>query len=538
MSLLAAFNIDEASGDVIDVTGNGHSWTLNTGAQRTAAGGGVDATTGGNSGSGKGLTKLGTGMAVLANPAFGQTTARSFMLWMKGAGNGVWIFRFYITGADTGSWGLYLLGGNLTLRLRKGGSNTNITTPFPGDGNWHHVAGTYDGTNSRLYLDSTLVATSGTVTAPLDTADLIDCLETSLTTQTIDDIRIHDEVLSQPTIATLMSTPVAASEGSTGVLLGTLSLPTAALVGDSTATATLAGTVLTPVSALTGTATGSGVVAGQLSGALGALAGSARSAGQVAGIIPLVTGELNAGARSDGDLFGAVTEAEASLTGSIETEGGILLGVLPSTTGSVTGDALSEGSIAAMLPAAAGELVGAANSEGQLSGVLPSLSGIFTGEHYVPSVGGLVIVLPQLVSITGRMRYVTELNEQRRMTRQFIAASPVDIALIPNTEARTASGAVSLTGGVPRPIQRFRLIPMSHTERPDQSTTGSGVGVGGVQRKYDLTLLGEWDAVVQPNDYWFDESGQKYVVDAVISFNGYETKGLVMSYGRRASIVA
>lgn len=199
MTLLAAFNFDEASGNVLDVTGNGHDWALNTGAQRTASGHTLG-----------GLQKVSAGFATIAATPFGQTTNRTFMFWNQGLGNAVWWLRWYATTPDTGTWGIYNLSGNINLRVRKGGANTNITTPTPGDGLWHHYAGTYDGTNSRLYLDGTLVATSGTVAAPLDTADSIDCLETSLATQTMDDLRIYDEVLTQSQIAALMATPVAA----------------------------------------------------------------------------------------------------------------------------------------------------------------------------------------------------------------------------------------------------------------------------------------------------------------------------------------
>jgi hypothetical protein len=144
--------------------------------------------------------------------------------------------------------------------------------------------------------------------------------------------------------------------------------------------------------------------------------------------------------------------------------------------------------------------------------------------------------LPKITGGTG-VTVSTELRMQRRNTQAFIEASPMDIVLIPQTEQRTASGAVALVDGSPKPTQRFRLIPMSHTERPATSTSGAGAGSGGVQRKYDLTLLGNWDALIYPNDYWVDANGQKYVVDAVIPYNGYEVKGLVMSYGRRGSIV-
>lgn len=202
MPLLAAYNFDEASGDALDHSGNARHWTLNTGAQRT---------TGDSGHTDEGLTKLGAGMATVATPAFGQTSSRTFMFWLKGQGNAVWWLRFYIAAADTGAWGLYLLGGNLTLRLRKGGANTNTSVAWTDDGLWHHYAGTYDGTNGRLYKDGVLVATSAAVTAPIDAADSIQVLETSLTTQTMDDLRVYDEALSQSAIATLMDTPVGAA---------------------------------------------------------------------------------------------------------------------------------------------------------------------------------------------------------------------------------------------------------------------------------------------------------------------------------------
>lgn len=204
MTELLACNFDEASGDVVDYSGQGNGWTLNNGGTRTAdgAGHGVD----GADGAGRSLTKNTTGLVQVASPAYGQTTARTAMFWMKNDGNSVWWFRFYIVGDDTGSFGLYRLSGNLTLRLRKGGSNTNTAVAWTGDGDWHHFAITYDGSNGRLYIDGTLVATSATVTAPLDSADSIEVMESSLD-QWMDELRIFDEALDQPTIASLMDTP-------------------------------------------------------------------------------------------------------------------------------------------------------------------------------------------------------------------------------------------------------------------------------------------------------------------------------------------
>lgn len=64
--------------------------------------------------------------------------------------------------ASTMSWGLdYEASGAVSFRLATvGGSNITLTSPLTtyGDGNWHHVVGTYDGVNGLLYVDGSLVA--------------------------------------------------------------------------------------------------------------------------------------------------------------------------------------------------------------------------------------------------------------------------------------------------------------------------------------------------------------------------------------------
>lgn len=124
-----------------------------------------------------------------------------------------------------------------------------------------------------------------------------------------------------------------------------------------------------------------------------------------------------------------------------------------------------------------------------------------------------------------------ELAMQRRNTQAFIEASPVELVLVPHTDVKTPSGGVVTTPGTPRVPQRFRLIPMSSVERPSESTNG------GEQRKYDMTLLGNWDCVMDIGDEFSDVDGNTYVIDALVPFNNYERKGLVTSYGRRGRIV-
>jgi hypothetical protein len=116
---------------------------------------------------------------------------------------------------------------------------------------------------------------------------------------------------------------------------------------------------------------------------------------------------------------------------------------------------------------------------------------------------------------------------QRNLTHWFIMSDPMEIALTPYAELRTGSGGVALQAQPPRETQTFRLIPFSAFESPVRSPDQ------GVQRKYDFTLLGEWNAIMDVNDRWTDEVGQTWVIDNLVSANGYERKGLVISYGKQ-----
>jgi hypothetical protein len=121
-----------------------------------------------------------------------------------------------------------------------------------------------------------------------------------------------------------------------------------------------------------------------------------------------------------------------------------------------------------------------------------------------------------------------EIRVNRQLTHWFILSAPTQIVLTPYEGVRTGSGAVTWQAQAPRDIQTMRLIPMSASERPVQSANG------GVQRKYDFTLLGEWSSIMAENDRWTDEVGQEWVIDSLVSYNGYERKGMVMSYGKKA----
>lgn len=125
-----------------------------------------------------------------------------------------------------------------------------------------------------------------------------------------------------------------------------------------------------------------------------------------------------------------------------------------------------------------------------------------------------------------------EIRMQRKNTHWFIMADPITLALTPVTETTTAGGGTAIASGAKRDTQVFRLIPMSHTERPQRSVTGAFGTSAGVQRRHDFTLLGEWNAMMEPGDWWEDERGERWMIDEMVPHNGYETRGLVTAYGK------
>lgn len=122
-----------------------------------------------------------------------------------------------------------------------------------------------------------------------------------------------------------------------------------------------------------------------------------------------------------------------------------------------------------------------------------------------------------------------EIRIQRRNTSAFIAADPTDLGLTPRVETVTPGGGKTFSDGIQRVTQRFRLIPASHVERP---LSGVAATASGQQRRHDFTLLGEWNALMEPGDWWDDERGERWVIDEMVPHNGYETRGLVTSFGK------
>lgn len=202
MAILAAYGFNEPSGDTcVDYSGNGHDFSI--------AGGDFTRPTGHTH---TGLARTGgTTPAVVAEPAFGQTSDRTLMLWMKDPAEITqWVIRWDIDSLGSGGWGILLFGSIIVAQARNAGGLIRVECTRPTDGQWHHYAATYKASTNTVsfYLDGSLTD-SDTLTAPMRTdADRIDLAEFTSTATILDDIRIFDEALDATSINFYMNTPV------------------------------------------------------------------------------------------------------------------------------------------------------------------------------------------------------------------------------------------------------------------------------------------------------------------------------------------
>lgn len=126
-----------------------------------------------------------------------------------------------------------------------------------------------------------------------------------------------------------------------------------------------------------------------------------------------------------------------------------------------------------------------------------------------------------------------ETRVNRELTHAFIMSDPMEIQLIPYLDVRQPSGGMVPTAQPARETQTFRLIPMSSADRPRTSSSAAVAADEGVQRRYEYTLLGEWNCLMSEKDQWTTPDGQVLVIDSIVSNNGYERKGMITSYGRK-----
>lgn len=122
----------------------------------------------------------------------------------------------------------------------------------------------------------------------------------------------------------------------------------------------------------------------------------------------------------------------------------------------------------------------------------------------------------------------TELLVQRKITHAFIRAEPVDLGLSRRAETRTPGGGVDRNFVRQLPTQTFKIIMISPAGGSIEQRAEDGT-----ERRTDFVLLGEWNADVAIGDYWDDSTGQRWEIQSLIPYNGYEVRANVASYGRR-----
>lgn len=356
MTLLYAYNFDEASGALIDYSGAGRNVTLAGSLVRTA---------GGTGHTDQGLSQT-TTSADSVGPAISglQTANYTVMAWVKRTTNALdgWFCEFKASGS--GDRGILFLSGNIQSRARNsGGTVVGASAAQPTAGTWYHAAGSYDGTTLRLFINGTQVATAA-LAAPLKTTSTGSHLIDALGSETIiDDVRYYDAALTAGEISTLMTTPVTGATTATGTISGTLPSMVGSLTGSVRVSGTQTGTLPSITGSLTGTIRASGTVAASLPSMTGSLAASLKASGTAAAILPALTGSLT------GDISDPATPVTGTLSGS-----------LPAIQGFVSGGFTVSGTIPGLMPAMIAAVTVTVLVAASLAGNLPGLVASMTGQ--------------------------------------------------------------------------------------------------------------------------------------------------------------
>lgn len=199
---LAAYNFDEATGPVVDYGASGAYGFSLTGTDTNRVAGHTLT----------GLRSTGAVSAVL--PDVGRTPSRTVMAWLAFSGIVTsWPILFNVASLDSGGWGILYLAPDIAIQARNTSTFVRASVAWPTDGQPHHVAGTYDGSAVRLYLDGVLQGSPVALTGPLRTDTDPPKLWSgtgSMSSGYLDDLRIYDAALGAGEIAAAMATPVTA----------------------------------------------------------------------------------------------------------------------------------------------------------------------------------------------------------------------------------------------------------------------------------------------------------------------------------------
>lgn len=159
---------------------------------------------------GKALSFDGNDYVIVPDSSLLEPDRITVEAWVKSSGtpgNYRYIVSKYLPTkpGNYSSYGLYTANSG-GLKFYIGLSSTWVASPDAGtgiwDGNWHHIAGTYDGSAVKLYVDGEPVAGAGSTTSDIEYEGTGDLFIGAYTTTsycfsgTIDEVRIWDGALT------------------------------------------------------------------------------------------------------------------------------------------------------------------------------------------------------------------------------------------------------------------------------------------------------------------------------------------------------
>ena len=188
---------------------------------------------------GKGGTFNGSSSNIIA-PSFMPTgsSSRSVSAWVKTTvSNTNMTILKYGANSTNSAFIFRILNGQLGIAFY--GNDHDFTATGLTDGNWHHVAGTYDGSNARVYLDGSLIGT-GVTTAPNTTSTVVgigayDNGVDGLFNGSIDQVRIYNTALN-PNDVWLLYSETSATSSTLDYPASTGAIALYELEGDATST--------------------------------------------------------------------------------------------------------------------------------------------------------------------------------------------------------------------------------------------------------------------------------------------------------------
>jgi VCBS repeat-containing protein len=201
-NLVGYWNFDQSSGDALDQSNVGgvDDGTLRNGASFN--------TTGGIFGGAIELDGVNDDVQVVSSRGVIRNEIRTTSAWIRQdvGNNSATIISWGENTVDSTKWVWRNNAGRLRVEVRNGAVQTSAATDID-DGDWHHVAMTYDATNIRLYVDGNLEQT-GAIAVDTDRVHLLTIGEDSHSNNRnfgglIDEVAIWDRVLSDAEIGDL-----------------------------------------------------------------------------------------------------------------------------------------------------------------------------------------------------------------------------------------------------------------------------------------------------------------------------------------------